>query len=119
MAEINILTTLKKMLGETSTKNDELIGLAVDFALTSIRDYCNYLPNEAIPKSLLPIVYDLSIGKYREYKNNLDGTLLEVKSASDNGQSVSYGKKESGNSDAIKFLNKYEKMLNKYRRIIK
>lgn len=118
MTEVNVLEDLKIILGIDGFEEDKLLKISVEYAADYIRSYCNFLPGEALPKMLLTVLYDLAASKYTSYKNIQTGQILEAKTVSDNGQSVSFGRKEEANLEAAAIMNKYEELLNRYRRIL-
>lgn len=120
MAAVSLVEKMKVILGIEKTDNAQnpKLEAAADYASNVVRMYCNFSDTEPFPWPLIPVITDLAMAKFGEFKNAASVGDSEIQSMSDNGQSISYRRNEGIRTLASEqILNNYLNILNRYRRM--
>lgn len=113
MEKSELVSSIKKLVGEQLTDNTFYFEFTVDKVLNMVCDYCNI---DTVPDGLETTVLSMCVDIYRTENYGNAEEKSTVKSVSEGDVSVSYAPACS-NNPSTEFLKDYKSQLNKYRKV--
>lgn len=111
---MELLTTLKKLLGITTDDKDEILTFVLEAVTQAVKNYCWI---DELPEELDPLVLSMSVDYYRAQepgKETADGVL---KSISEGDVSMSFQTEGTAGEEAgLSLLRGYEQQLARFRK---